>query len=123
GVADVEVNAYATEPRAINESAKVVGTAHFAQSVFHAKGDAGVMRVQDQMLERTESRVALARIGAFTRAAHVQDEPRIGQIIRDVNHALQFIHGLDAPDALHFANGKRRTALAHGAQIPAGGCV
>src|SRR2546421_1809239 len=67
--------------------------------------------------------VALARIGGFTRAAHVQDEPRIGQIICDVNHALQFIHGLDAPDALHFANGKRRSALAHGAQIPAGRCV
>src|SRR5216684_585825 len=71
------------------------------------------------MLERTESGVALARIGGFARTAHVKDEARVGQVVGDVDDALQFVHGLDAPDALDLADGKRGTAFAHGAHVAA----
>ena len=51
GVADIEVEAQASESRLVHKGAKVVGTAHFAQSIFDANGNAGVARVQDQVLE------------------------------------------------------------------------
>src|SRR5215472_6577843 len=75
GVADIEVKAQAGEPCLVHKSSKVVGATHFTQSVLYANGDPGVMRVQDQMLQRTESRIAFARVGGFPRTAHVQDEP------------------------------------------------
>ena len=66
-----------------------------------------MMRVQDEMLERTEGGVALARVGRFARAAHVQNHARIGQVFGDIDDALQLVHGLDAAHAFDFANGKR----------------
>jgi len=95
------------------------GVAHFAGGVFHTNRYARVMRVQDQMFERAESRIALPRIGGFPRAAHVQNQARVRQIIGDIDHALQFVHCFDAPHTLDFADRKRCAALAHGAQVPA----
>jgi hypothetical protein len=108
------------EPSFVHKGPKVIGTPHFAQRVFNANRDPGVPRVQDQVLQRAERRIALARIGGFPRTTHVQDEPRVGQVIGDVDHTLQLVHGFDAAHSFDFADRKRRAALAHRADVPAG---
>src|SRR5580693_271719 len=79
--------------------------------------------MENQMLERTESGVALAWIGGLSRTAHVQDEARVRQIVGDVDNALQFVHGFDSADAFDLADGERSAALAHGAHVAAGRSV
>ena len=81
-----------------------------------------MMSVQDEMFEQSaEGGVALAGVGLFARAAHVQDHTRVRQVFGDVDGALELVHGLDAAHALHFADGKRERAFAGGAEIAAVG--
>src|SRR6266851_2100202 len=68
-VANIKVEAQPSEARLIDESAKIIGIAHFAGGVLDADSDARMMRVQDQVIESAERGVALARVGVFARAA------------------------------------------------------
>src|SRR2546427_8071251 len=73
-MANIKVKAQSREARFVDEGAEIAGIAHFAHGVLHADRDARMMRVQHQVLERTESSVALSRIGGFAGAAPVEDE-------------------------------------------------
>src|SRR5579859_2668088 len=81
---EVEIESQTVQSCFVHKRPQVRGVAHLAVCVLHSDRHAGVMRVQDQMLERTESRVALSRIGCFPRAAHVQNQPRVRQILGHV---------------------------------------
>src|ERR1700676_3241011 len=123
GVADIEIEAQAKEPGLVNERAQVSWLAHFAGGVFHADGNARVARVQDQVFEGAKSRVAFFRVGGLAGAAHVHDHALEGQVVGNVDGALEFVHGIDAADAFDFADGKRNAAFAGGAEIAAAGRV
>src|SRR5260370_42370768 len=58
-VADIKIEAEAGETGFVDEGAEITGITHFAGGVFNADRDARMVRVQNQMLERTESRVTL----------------------------------------------------------------
>src|SRR5713226_8429475 len=62
-VADIEIETQAGETGLVGEGAEISGITHFAGGVFNADGDAGMARVQDQMLERAEGSVAFSRVG------------------------------------------------------------
>src|SRR6202030_873210 len=109
--ADVEVEAEASQARFVNECAEVGGIAHFAGGVLDGYGYADVARMKNQMLERTERCIALARIGRLPRSAHVENQPRKGQVFGDIDYALQLVHGLNAAHAFHFGDGEWRAAF------------
>src|SRR2546425_12811650 len=73
-MANVEIETESGETGFIDEGAEIARIAHFAHGVLHADRDARMMRVQNQVLESTESSVALSRIGGFAGAAHVEGE-------------------------------------------------
>src|SRR2546425_9873221 len=100
-MANVEIETESGETGFIDEGTEIARIAHFAHGVLHADRDARMMRVQNQVLESTESSVALSRIGSFARAAHVKDEAGGGQGGRDGDDAPQFVHGVDPTDAFH----------------------
>ena len=79
--------------------------------------------VQNEMLERAEGGIALARVGSFARAAHVQNQAGEGKIFGDIDDALQFVHGFDAAHAFDFADGEGAAAFAIDAEVAAGGRV
>src|SRR2546427_11619184 len=68
-MANIKVKAQSREARFVDEGAEIAGIAHFAHGVLHADRDARMMRVQNQVLESTESSVALSRIGGLGGAA------------------------------------------------------
>src|ERR1700676_2487564 len=119
-VADIKIEAQAGETRFAYERAEVVGSAHFAESILDAEGDTGVFGVKYQVFEGTERGVALARIFGFTRAAHVQHQPRKRKVLGNIENAAKFVHGFNAARAVDFANGKRRTAFAIWAEVAIG---
>src|ERR1700676_1464676 len=92
-VADIKIEAQAGETRFAYERAEVVGSAHFAESILDAEGDTGVFGVKYQVFEGTERGVALARIFGFTRAAHVQDQPRKRKVLGNIENAGKLVHG------------------------------
>ncbi len=106
GVADVEIEAQATQPRFIVKGAQIGGIAHLAGGVFDADGHADMLGMEDEMLEGAERGVALAGVVGLARAAHVKNHSMEREILGDIDGALQFVHGLDAADALDFADGK-----------------
>src|ERR1700676_2606885 len=117
---DIEVEAQSGEARFVHKGAQIRGRAHLAGGVLDSVVYADVTRVQDQMLQGTKSRVALALIGGLARPAHVEDHSREWKFLGDVDGAFQIVHGLDAADALDFADGERLAAFAGGAEIAAG---
>ena len=120
-MAYIEIEAQAGEAGFVDEGAQVSGGAHFAGSIFDAQSYAAMMGVQNEMFEGAECGVALARVGLFARAAHVQDHSRVGQIFGDIDGALELVHGLDAAHAFDLADGKWERAFARGAEIAAVG--
>ena len=122
-MAHIEIETQAGEAGFVDEGAQVSGGAHFAGGIFDAQSYAAMMSVQDEMFESAEGGVALAGVGLFARAAHVQDHARVRQVFGDVDGALELVHGLDAAHALDFADGKRERAFAGGAEIAAVGGV
>ena len=122
-MANIKVETQSGKAGFVDESTEISGIAHLTGGVLHTNPDARMMRMQNQMLQGAERGIAFARIGHFARTAHVQDEPRVGQIIGDVDGTLQFVHGFDAANALDFADGKRHPALPHDAEVPAGRSV
>src|SRR6516164_1896980 len=73
---NIEIDAQSVEPGLIDKRPQVRRLAHFGVGVLDANCDAGVTRVQRQMLERTEGGIALARVSDFPRAAHMQNHSR-----------------------------------------------
>src|SRR5271154_2512044 len=119
-VADIEIKAQPGKTRFVHERSQILWRAHLTGSVFDANRDTPMTRVQNQMLERAEGRVTLARVGGFTRAAHVKNHSRKRDLFRDIEGAFEFVHGLDAADAFDFADRKWLAALAGGAQVATG---
>lgn len=123
GVANVKIEAQAGEAGFVDEGAQVGGLAHFAGGVFNANGYADMFGVKDEVLKGAESGVAFARVGGFAGAAHVEDQARERQVFSDVDDALEFVHGLDAADALDFGDGEGAAAFAIDVEVAAGGGV
>src|SRR5271168_545113 len=73
-VADVEVEAEARQTRFVNEGAEIGWIAHLASSVLDGDRYSAMVRVQNQMLERAERRVAFPGVRCFSRTSHVQDQ-------------------------------------------------
>src|SRR2546428_8350597 len=94
-MANVEIETESGETGFIDEGAEIARIAHFAHGVLHADRDARMMRVQNQVLESTESSVALSRIGGFAGAAHVKDEAGVGGSGRGRTNARYFVHLVD----------------------------
>jgi len=122
-VADIEIEAQAGEAGLVHEGAEIGGIAHFAGSVFDADSYAAVVGVENQMFEGTEGGVALSRVGAVARTAHVQNHAGIWQIFGDIDGAFQLVHGFDAAHTFHFADGERGATFARGALIAVGRSV
>src|ERR1700737_4105220 len=74
-VADIEIKPQTSKARFVVKSAQVSGITHFASGVFNANGHPDMPRVEHQVLQRTERRVAFAWIGGLTRAAHMKNHP------------------------------------------------
>jgi len=80
-VANIKIEAQARQPRFVHKSAKIMGSP-ISLVVFPRKSLRRVVRVQDQMFEGTESRIALPRIGGFASrpcaesAARTANHPR-----------------------------------------------
>ena len=72
-VTDVKIETHAGEAGVVDEGAEISGIAHFAGGVFNAQRDAGMVGMQTEMLEGTESGIAFARIGEY-RANHPYGE-------------------------------------------------
>ncbi len=113
---DVEIDAH-RKTRLLNERAQIRRRTHLAGRVFDADRYTHMLRVQSQMLQRTKSSITLARIGRLPAPAHVKNHPRKGKLFRHIDRALEFVHRLDTPHALHFADRKRLPALARCAEI------
>src|SRR6266851_9631355 len=105
-VTNIEIEAQAGEAGFVVEGAEISGIAHLAGGVFDADGNADVLGMEDKMLERAERGVTLAGVVGLARAAHVKNHAGKRESLRDIDGALQLVHGLDAAHALDFADGK-----------------
>src|SRR5882762_776788 len=65
-VADIKIEAEAGETGFVDEGTEITGVAHLAGGVFNADRDARVVRMEDEVLQGAEGRVAFAWIGHFT---------------------------------------------------------
>src|SRR4029077_14229534 len=93
---DVEIEPQPRETRFVHERAQVRRRTHFAGRVLDADRHTEMLRVKDQMLERTERGGALTELGRGARSTRVKHHAREGYCPRDIDSALEFVHRFDA---------------------------
>src|SRR5258708_20751952 len=77
--------------------------------------------MKHQVLQGAECSITFSRVGSFPWASHVENHPGKGKIFSDIDCPLELVHGLDAPYAFDFGDGKRSAAFSVGAKVAAGG--
>src|SRR5439155_22895814 len=84
-VPDIEIEAQTGQSSLVDKIAEVTRIAHFAGGVLNTACDAYVVRVQDEVFERTERGVALAGVGGFAAAARATHGACVGQVLGPVD--------------------------------------
>ena len=110
-VAGVEAEPQTGQARLLQKMAQVGGCGHFAGSVFKRKRDATLLGEERQMFERAERRIPAARIGGVARSTQMQNHNFKLDLLGNVNRALDFVHGVEPPDALEIGNAKQENRL------------
>jgi len=100
---DIKIERRPVRRVSIDEGTEITGIAHLAGGVLNADCDASVMCMEDEVLQGAEGGIAFAWIGYFARTPMCSTSLAWADRRRRRWRA-SVVHGLDAADALDFAD-------------------
>ena len=107
----IEADFYAREAGLFQKVFQVQGRRHLTRRIFNGEGNAAVSRKQGQIFKRAECGVPLALIRHVSLPRHVLHAEAKGNVLHEVERALDFVHRLLAPQTFGVANRERRAAF------------
>src|SRR5258708_17833594 len=110
-VPGVEANLHAREARLFQKVFQVRGSGHLARRIFNRERNAALAREQGQVFERAERGIPPPLVRNIAWPRHMLNAVAEGNVLDQVQRALDFVHGFLAPHSLRIANLERRAAF------------
>ena len=107
----VKADFHTREARLLEKIFQVHRSRHLSWSIFNRQSDAALARKQGQVFERTERRIPLPLVRRIARPRHVLDAVAEGDVLDQVQRALDFVERLLPPQTLWIADRERRAAF------------